>query len=107
MIALYVVVGYSVIGIWTSRVNYGRLRAKKIARMGLETYAADEENAAKVLLSAMWLGIIWPTTLILQFISAKPPVTPQELAAKEAAQAAYIQELEIRLGINLEKGEKF
>jgi hypothetical protein len=102
VIALAILAAYSVIGIWTARRNYGRLPAREIAKLGLPAYTADEEAAGRVLLWALLLGVIWPTTLVLQIISAKPPVTPQELKAKDEARDAYVKELERKLNDALE-----
>lgn len=104
MIGSLVALAYTVIGIWTARKNYGRLRARRIAEIGLSAYNNDEEEeAAKTLLWGLLLGAIWPFTLMLQFISAKPPITPQELKAKDEARDAYVKDLERQLNDALEE----
>lgn len=104
MIGLIIFVFYGITGILVARLNYGRLRAKEIAKAGLASYT--DEKAAKTLMWGVLLGIIWPYTLILQFISVKPPVTPQELKARDEAREAYVKDLERKLGMGSEEHDE-
>ncbi len=95
MIWLWILLGYSGLGIFTSRWLYGGLRTKKIAEHGLAYWNASHGDEA---FAALMGGFVWPIMWVCWVIYSKPPVTPQEkelrLIAEKAADRKHIQELE-------------
>lgn len=116
MTVLVWLLGYSVVGILTSRWLYGQLRADHIDRLTREKLAsgrlrysteeairrADNGNDAS-LGFALLGGFVWPLTLWLWsvqwLITRKPRASQAELAAERAALSKRVTELEKELGL--------